>query len=51
MPTYWRVIIALSLLTIAEFGVRWRADHDSRFRVVGGSVRNLRELARIRLRS
>ncbi len=35
-------------LHIAEFGVRWTADRDSRFRPTTGSWRNARELWRIR---
>jgi dolichyl-phosphate beta-glucosyltransferase len=34
-------------LRVCEFPVEWTADPDSRFRVVAGSVRNLRELVRI----
>jgi glycosyltransferase involved in cell wall biosynthesis len=33
---------------VARIPVRWRDDPDSRFRPVSGSLRNLRELARIR---
>jgi dolichyl-phosphate beta-glucosyltransferase len=35
---------------IAQVPVRWRDDGDSRFELVGGSLRNLRDLLRIRLR-
>ena len=38
-------------LEIREFPVRWCHDADSRFRLVGGSWRNLVELLRIRLRA
>lgn len=37
-------------LRISEFPVRWRADPDTRYRSVRGTVANLRELVRIRLR-
>src|SRR6185295_4315822 len=33
---------------IGEFPVEWRADPDSRYRPLSGSLRNLAELARIR---
>ena len=36
-------------LRIGEFPVEWRADPDSRYRPLAGSLRNLGELARIRL--
>lgn len=36
-------------LRIREFPVRWRADPDSRYRSWSGTMRNLRELVRIRL--
>ncbi len=35
-------------MKICEFPVEWRADPDSRYRPLAGSVRNLVELARIR---
>jgi len=36
-------------LKIREFPVEWRADFDSRFRPFSGSLRNLADLARIKL--
>ncbi len=33
---------------IKEVGVRWRDDADSRYDAVGGTLRNARELLRIR---
>lgn len=38
-------------LEIAEFPVHWQTDDDSRFRPLSGSLRNLSELARIRVRA
>jgi len=38
-------------MKIAEFPVHWRADPDSRYRPLAGSLRNLIELARIRFGS
>ncbi len=35
-------------MKVCEFPVEWRADPDSRYRPLGGSLRNLAELARIR---
>jgi dolichyl-phosphate beta-glucosyltransferase len=35
-------------MRIAEFPVQWRADPDSRYRPLSGSIRNLGELLRIR---
>lgn len=37
-------------MKICEFPVEWRADPDSRYRPLAGTVRNLVELARIRFR-
>jgi dolichyl-phosphate beta-glucosyltransferase len=33
---------------IQEVGVRWRDDHDSRYDPIVGTIRNARELLRIR---
>ena len=38
-------------VSIREFPVRWKNDADTRFAPVRGSLRNFRELARIRLRA
>lgn len=35
-------------LRVAEVGVRWRDDGDSRYDPIGGTIRNMRELLRIR---
>ena len=39
----------LSGYRIAQVPIRWRDDGDSRYNVVNGSIRNMRELVRIRL--
>ncbi len=35
-------------LKVKEVGVRWRDDGDSRYNPVGGTIRNIRELIRVR---
>ena len=45
------LIVASKLnLSAAEFPIQWANDSDTRYHPVWGTLRNLRELTRIRLR-